>query len=64
MCLKVKKHFYADDLNTGAQSTKEEFEFYKMVKSRFSEASFNIRKCHTNNPKLRELIHDYEIMKL
>ena len=34
---KVKKHFYVDDLD--AQSTKEGFEFYKKVKSRFSEVS-------------------------
>ena len=26
---KVKKHFYVDNLNSGAQSTKEGFEFYK-----------------------------------
>ena len=48
------------NFNSGAQSTKEGFEFYKKVKSRFSEASFNIRKWHTNDPELRKLIHDYE----
>ena len=41
---KVKKHFYVDGLNSGARSTEEGFEFYKKVKSRFSEASFNIKK--------------------
>ena len=40
----VKKHFYEDDLNRGAQNTIEGFESYKRVKSRFSETSFNIRK--------------------
>ena len=43
---KVKKYFYVDYLNSGAQS-KEGFEFYKKVPSRFSDASFNIRKWHT-----------------
>ena len=31
---KVKKHFYVDDLNSGAQSTKC-FEFYKRSKADF-----------------------------
>ena len=61
---KVKKHFYVDDVNSGAQSTKEGFEFYKKVKSRFTEASFNIRKWRTNDPELRKLIHDYENRKV
>ena len=61
---KVKKHFYVDDLNSGAQSAKEGFEFYKKVKSRFSEASFNIRKWRTNDPELRKLIQDYENRKV
>ena len=57
---KVKRHFYVDDLNSGAQSTKKGFEFCKKVKSRFSRASFNIRMCRTNDLELRKLIHDYE----
>ena len=32
---KVKKHLYVDNLNRGAQTTKEGFEFYKKVKNRF-----------------------------
>ena len=39
---------------------KKIFEFYKKVKSRFSEASLNIKKWRTNDPDLRKLIHDYE----
>ena len=39
---------------------KKVFEFYKKVKSRFSEASLNIKKWRTNDPDLRKLIHDYE----
>ena len=57
---KVKKHLYVDNRNSGAQSAKEGFEFYKKVKSRFSEASFNIRNWLANDPELRKLIHDYE----
>ena len=53
-----------DDLNSGAKSTEEGFEFYKKVKSRFSEASFNIRKWRTNDPELRKLIHDDENRKI
>ena len=53
-----------DDLNSGAKSTEEGFEFYKKVKSRFSEASFSIRKWRTNDPELRKLIHDYENRKI
>ena len=49
-----------DDLNSGAQNTKESFEFYKKFKSRFSEPSFNIIKWRTNDPELRKLIHDYQ----
>ena len=36
-----------DDLNSGAQSTKEGFGFYEKVKNKFLEASFNIRKWGT-----------------
>ena len=49
-----------DSLNSGAQSTKEGFEIYEKVKSRFSEASFNIRKWRTNDLELCKLIHDYQ----
>ena len=45
---KVKKHFYVEDLNSGA---KKDLEFYKKVKSRFSEGSFSIRKWHANDPE-------------
>ena len=47
-----------DDPNGGAQSTKEGFEFWS--KSRFSEATFNIRKWRTNDPELRKWMHDYK----
>ena len=57
---KVKKHFYVDNLNSGAESTEEGFEIYKKVKSSFSEASFNFRKWRTSDPESRKLIHDYE----
>ena len=46
--------------NSGAQSTKERFEFHKKVKSRFSEASISVRKWCTNDPELCKLIHNYE----
>ena len=57
---KVKKHFYVEDLNSGAQGTKKGFGFYKKVKSRFSEVNFNIRKWRTYDTGLRKLIHDYK----
>ena len=57
---KVKKHFYVDDINNTARSTKEGFEIYIKIKSKFSEVSFNIRKWRTKNPEWRKLIHDYE----
>ena len=50
---KVKKHFYVDDLNSVAQSTKEGLEFYQKVKNRFSEARLNIRLRYTNDLDLR-----------
>ena len=53
---KVKKHFYVDDLNSGTKSTEEGFQFYKKVKSRFTEASFNITKWRTNDPELGESV--------
>ena len=46
-----------DDPNSGAQSTKG-FEFWS--KSRFSGATFNIRKWRTNDPELRKWMHDYK----
>ena len=61
---KVKKHFYVEDLNSGAQGTKKGFEFYKKVKNRFSEVSFNIRKWCTYDTELRKLIHDYKNPKV
>ena len=57
---KVKKHFYVNNLDSVAQSTKECFQFHKKVKSRFSEESFSFKKWHTNDPELHQLIHDYE----
>ena len=39
---------------------KKVFEFYKKVKSKFSKATFNIRKWRTNDPELCTQIHDYE----
>ena len=56
---KAKKHFHVGEkvvYNSGAKSTEEGFEFYKKVKSRFSEASFNIRKWRTNDPELGESV--------
>ena len=58
---KVKNHFYVDDLNTGVRSTQEGSELYHNMKSRFSEAGFNLRKWRTNDVKLREVIDDAEI---
>ena len=49
-----------DDLNRGAQSTQNEFEFYKMGKSRFSKVSFSTRKWRTSDLELVKLIHYYE----
>ena len=43
----VKTHFYMDDLNSGAQSTKEGFGFSEKVKNKFLQVSFNIRKWGT-----------------
>ena len=64
LATKVKKHFYVKDLNSGAQGTKKGFEFYKKVKSRFSEVSFNIRKWRTYDTELHKLIHDYKNRKV
>ena len=57
---KVNKHFYVDDLTRGAKTTEEGFEFYKEIKSSFSEVSLNIRKWRPNDPELCKFIHDYE----
>ena len=57
---KVNKHFYVDDLTRGAKTTEEGFEFYKKIKSSFSEVSLNIRKWRPNDPELCKFIHDYE----
>ena len=42
-----------EDLNSGAQSTKEGLEFYQKVKNRFPEARLNIRFRYTNGLDLR-----------
>ena len=57
---KLKSIFMWTILIVSHKVQKKVFEFYKKVKSRFSEASLNIKKWRTNDPDLRKLIHDYE----
>ena len=57
---KVRDHFYVDDLNTGAESTKGGIETYETMKSRFSSANFNLRKWRTNNKELQQHIDRHE----
>ena len=47
---KVTKSFYVYDFNSTAKNISEGIEIYKMIKSRFLDASFNIRKWKTNIP--------------
>ena len=57
---KVRNHFYVDDLNTGVNTVGEGSELYWLMKGRFGEANFNLRKWRTNNAELRELIDESE----
>ena len=52
--------FFFDDFNGGEFSIDAAFELYKKLKLRFLEGHFNLRKCRTNNQKLREKINETE----
>ena len=53
---KVKTHFYVDDFSTGVKTTEEGITLYRNLKDRFKEASFNLRKCRTNDDEFRRKI--------
>ena len=57
---KLKRYFYETILIVVHNLQKKVLNFIKKVKSRLSEASYNIRKWRTKDPELRKLIHDYE----
>ena len=57
---KVREHFYVDDLNTGVPTAEEGIEMYDKLKSRFSDANFNLRKWRTHDERLRAYIAERE----
>ena len=44
----VKRAFYVDDLNASVPNSADAVDFYQKCKSRFKEASFNLRKWRMN----------------
>ena len=59
----VTKHFYIDDLPTGAENVKKGHEIYKKTKIRFIEAQFNVKKWRTNSAELRNMIPNEDLLK-
>ena len=57
---KVTKSFYVYDFNSTANNISEGIEIYKMIKSRFLDASFNIRKWKTNIPHFQNYFNNME----
>ena len=53
---KVRKHLYSDDLCSGAKDWQSGYEAFKKFRIRFMEASFDISRWRTNDPRLRSLI--------
>ena len=57
---KVAKSFYVYNFNFTAKNISEGIEIYKMIKLRFLDASFNIRKWKTNIPHLQNCFNNME----
>lgn len=56
----VEKSFYVDDLNTSVQSIAMGMQLYQKIKSRFLEASLNVRKWHSNSVELQKYFNECE----
>ena len=53
---KILLCLHVDDLDAGADSVSEGFQFYNKCKERLAEASFNLRKFQSNSAELESLV--------
>ena len=56
----LNQSLYVDDLVTGADTVESGLSIYHAVKGLKAEGSFNLRKWHSNSPKLMEKISQFE----
>ena len=56
----IKKSMYVDDFLSGSSNVSEGKELYTNSKKIMREASFNLRKWHSNSTELLEFIHNKE----
>ena len=54
------RSFIVDELNCGVYDVEECFDLYKKMKLQLRDASFVIRKWHTNDETLSKLIQECE----
>ena len=57
----IEDSLYVDDLVTGAEDDAKAFDVYQTSKKVMAAGSFNLRKWHSNSPKLLEKINGMEI---
>ena len=55
---KMLEGFYVDDLVSGGNTSKNAFELYSKALSRMASGGFRLRKWKTNDPTLRQKIHE------
>ena len=58
---KFERSIYVDDLTFSAKDEEDMFQLYKKAKDWLAEGAFNLRKFHTNSPKLQQWIDTEEV---
>eukprot|EP00731_Ephydatia_muelleri_P009492 Em0005g78a len=58
---KFERSIYVDDLTFSAKDEEGMFQLYKKAKGWLAEGAFNLRKFHTNSPKLQQWIDTEEV---
>eukprot|EP00731_Ephydatia_muelleri_P009508 Em0005g94a len=58
---KFERSIYVDDLTFSAKDEEDMFQLYKKAKGWLAEGAFNLRKFHTNSPKLQQWIDTEEV---
>ena len=58
---KFEQSIFVDDVTFGAKDEEDTFQLYKKAKGWLAEGAFNLRKFHTNSPKLQQWIDTEEV---
>ena len=52
----VLNSLHVDDLDAGADSVEEAYNFFRKAKQKFAEGGFNLRKFRSNSAELEQLV--------